>query len=243
MLRNVEEIFGYTILATDGEIGRAYNFYFDDTHWSIRYLVVEAGDWLNSRRVLISPVALGQPDWSYRTFSVNLSKRQVQESPGVDADMPVSRQQEIAMNRHYGWPAYWSLPGEPGLPTPDVGGDPNLRSVREILGYRIHAAGGEIGHIDDLILDDRDWVVRYVVVETLNWLPGKKVLLPSKWIDRVSWAQEALSVALPRDLIASGPEYGPSPWVDRLLETEVYRHYGRPGYWEGDSVGELGSVV
>lgn len=234
MLRNVQELFGYNIVATDGEIGRAYNFYFDDQRWSIRYLVAEAGDWLNSRRVLVSPVALGQPDWSYRTFPVNLTRRQVQESPSVDADMPVSRQEEAAMNSYYGWPAYWSFPAEPGALAADPSGDPNLRSVRDIIGYRIQASDGEIGHVDDFIVDDEAWALRYVVIETLNWLPGKKVLLAPEWVERVSWAEGALAVNLSRDVVATSPEYGPSPWVTRLLEVEVYRHYGQRGYWEKD---------
>jgi uncharacterized protein YrrD len=234
MLRSVQEMFGYRIVATDGELGRAYNFYFDDTLWCVRYLVVETGEWLNSRRVLISPVALGQPDWNYRRFPVNLARQQVQDSPGVDADMPVSRQQEIAMNSYYGWPAYWSFPAEPGALAPGSAGDPNLRSVREVIGYRIHAADGEIGHVDDFIVDDHGWALRYIAIETTNWLPGKKVLLAPEWIERVSWAESAIVVDLSREAIATSPEYGPSLWVSRLLEIEVYRHYGRRGYWERD---------
>lgn len=234
MLRSVQEMFGYSILATDGDIGQAYNFYFDDRFWNVRYLVAETGGWLNSRRVLISPVALGQPDWSYRTFPVNLSRQQIQESPGIDADMPVSRQREIAMNSYYGWPAYWSFPAEPGSLAADSAGDPNLRSVREAIGYRIQASDGEIGHVDDLIVDDQGWVLRYVVIGTLNWLPGKKVLLAPEWVERVSWAEGALAVNLSREMIATSPEYGPSPWVTHLLEIEIYRHYDRRGYWEKD---------
>ena len=234
MLRSAAEMFGYHVYASDGEIGQVCNFFFDDRLWVVRYLVVETGSWLKSRRVLVSTTALGQPDWSRWVFPVGLSREQIQNSPDIDADMPVSRQQELAMSFYYGWPSYWSLSGVPATAPVETAGDPTLRSMREVRGYRIQAGDGEIGHVEDFILDDQSWALRYIVVETRNWLPGKKVLVNPDWIGQVSWSAGEVAVNLQREAIASAPEYGPSPWVDRLYEIQLYRHYGRPGYWEKD---------
>ena len=108
MLRRAREMFGYTIRAGDGEIGHVYNLYFDDGTWVIRYLVVQMGDWLNTRRVLISTAVVCSNGPESRIYSVRPSRAQVQASPPVEADMPVSRREEISMAVHYGWPSYLS---------------------------------------------------------------------------------------------------------------------------------------
>jgi len=107
----MHELEGYAIRANDGLIGHVKDFYFDDAAWVIRYLVVEAGSWLNSRKVLISPYAIGQADWEERILPVSLSKEQVRESPGIDTHKPVSRQHEIEYLNHYNYPRYWGGAG------------------------------------------------------------------------------------------------------------------------------------
>jgi uncharacterized protein YrrD len=107
MLRSMKELEGYVILATDGMIGHVRDFYFDDESWVIRYFVVDTGSWLGGRKVLISPIAIGHPNWSERALSVSLTKAQVEDSPDIDTELPVSRQHEIRHLRHYGYPYYW----------------------------------------------------------------------------------------------------------------------------------------
>ena len=94
MMRNVNDLRGYAIRATDGVIGTVVDFYFDDQDWGIRYLVVDTGNWLSGRKVLISPLALGLPDWMIRELPVSLTKSQVKRSPDIDTKKPVSRQHE-----------------------------------------------------------------------------------------------------------------------------------------------------
>ena len=84
------------------------SFYFDDHHWTIRYLVADTGNWLISRQVLISPHALAAINREKRSISIRLTKKQIEESPSLDSDKPVSRQFEDAYHRYYGLPAYWS---------------------------------------------------------------------------------------------------------------------------------------
>ena len=110
MLRNANDLKGFTIRATDGELGNVDQLYFDDKTWAIRYFVVETGGWLGGRRVLISPIAVVQADWQAKRVDVALTKKQVEHSPNVDTHQPVSRQNEAEYYGYYGYPCYWDGP-------------------------------------------------------------------------------------------------------------------------------------
>lgn len=252
MLRSAREVIGYGLRAVDDEIGTVKDFLFDDRVWTVRYLVADTGGWLSGRLVLIAPVSLGQPQWASRLLPVNLTKEQIENSPGIEADRPVSRQQEKSLTEYYGWPVYWPTyfegAGILGVaaapPTPETARDseeerarrresedPHLRSVKEVTGYHIRATDGEMGHVEDFVLEDDDWVIRYMVVDTRNWLPGKKVLVAPGWIESIDWAESKVAVDLSRDQIKDGPEYDPFAPVNREYEVRLYDYYGRPAYW------------
>jgi hypothetical protein len=112
MLRSMNDLEGYAIRATDGLIGHVNDFYFDDEAWVVRYLVVETGSWLSSRKVLISPVAFGQPNWTDKVLPVSITREQVKNSPDIDTDKPISRQHEREYFGYYGYyPHYWGGAG------------------------------------------------------------------------------------------------------------------------------------
>jgi hypothetical protein len=241
MLRSMKELQGYVIEATEGTIGTVDTFLFDDTTWIIRYLVVDLGRWLPGRRVLLVPATLEEPSWDTSSFPVNLTKSQVETSPDIDTDQPVSRQQETVLHTHYGWQAYWdqvitSAPIPSPLPAMDVTdlpgkGNPHLRSTREVIGYSIGACDGEVGHVEDFIMDDAAWVVRYMVVDTRNWLPGREVLVAPQWITTVAWDTSQVSVDLSCEQVQGSPTYDPKTPVNRDYEGRLYDYYGRPAYW------------
>jgi hypothetical protein len=111
-------------------------------------------------------------------------------------------------------------------------GDPHLRSAKEVTGYRIHANDGEIGHVEDFIVDDQTWTLRYMIIDTSNWLPGsRKVLVSPTWIDSVDWLENKVDMDLTVDQIKQGPEYDPSEPINRTHEVRLYDFYGRPKYW------------
>src|SRR5712692_4284272 len=172
MLRSASEWDGYTLHATDGDMGHVAEFLFDDEKWTIRYLVVDTGGWLTGRRVLISPIALGETDRQEHRLHVKLTRQQVEDSPDIETDQSVSRQHEVSYFQYYGWPYYWggpylwgpaiypgaliALPSaesstEKQLAAEEAEGDPHLRSTGEMAGYRIQARDGEIGHVSDFI--------------------------------------------------------------------------------------------
>jgi len=246
MLSSAHALKGFTIHGTDGEIGKVKDFYFDDHFWTVRYLVVETGDWLSDRRVLLSPYALKSVDTQKKYISVHLTKKQIENSPSHDRDKPVSRQFEEAHYVYYGWPVYWyggfNWGGTPdmlphlGAPAKNAKGgkalDAHLRSAEDLFGHHVVASDGEIGHVADLILDDRTWTIRYLVIDTRDWWPGKKVLISPQWIGEISWAQQAVTVTHTRGVIKKAPEYTKESLLTRNFEAALHMHYGLPGYWE-----------
>lgn len=244
MLRSLKNMLGYELQATDGEMGKVADFLFEDLGWFVRYLVVDTGSWLAERLVLLPPLVLGQADAEDETLRVSLTKGQVEASPPIERDMPVSRQMEAEIHRHYDWVPYWQAPFPFVGTTSAVSahhraeeevatdGDPHLHSVREVTGYHIYATDGDIGHVDDLIVEDESWVVRYIVVDTGNWLPGKRVLMVPSWVQQVDWLERMVSVDLKRESIRNSPEFDPGEPVNRDYEERLYDYYGRRKYWE-----------
>jgi uncharacterized protein YrrD len=223
MQQSMGNMIGYAIRATDGDLGKVDEFYFDDRTWSIHYIVVDTGNWFSGRKVLISPVAFGTLDLASRSFSVNLTRAQVSSSPNIDTERPIYRQHEVGLHAHYQWPwrgGYGGTFGTIPLPLPvdeaiaeqddlasESRDDPHLRSSRQVTGYHIHATDGEIGHVEDFMVDDEDWVIQFLVVDTRNWLPGKKVLLSPQRINLVEWAGSSVHFDLTRESIKNSPEF------------------------------------
>ncbi len=240
MLRSAKALIGYRMLSSDNaEVGKVRDFYFDDMIWIVRYLVDDTGGWLRGRRVLLSPAVLEEPDWESELFPVLLSEEQIMDSPGVDMDKPVSRQMEEELSSHFNWPSYWSEIPMP-IPVPGMGtgelppeeecGDPNLRSIKEVSGYSIESMDGDVGQVDDFILDD-DWTIRYIVIDTRRWLPGRKVLVSPSWIESVEWLESKVRIDMMSESIKAAPEFDPTAPVNREYETRLYDFYGRPVYW------------
>jgi hypothetical protein len=245
MLSKVGTLTGYKLDSLDGEIGKVKEFYFDDRHWAIRYLVADTGNWLTGRQVLISPYALVAVMEEEQHIAVDLTKKQIEDSPSLDCDKPVSRQFEEAYYGYHGWPTYWGgsyMWGASPYIVRDPekwresnqdgkAGDPHLRSTYGVSGHHIQALDGEIGHVEDFIIDDVTWAIHYLIVDTHNWWPGKKVLVSPHWIESVSWGERKVFVDLSREAIKQSPEYTEESLLTRDYEIRLHQHYHRQGYW------------
>ena len=252
MLNRSNYLVGSAVNASDGSIGSLTALFFDDVSWTIRYLVVDTGGWLSGREVLISPYSVRQPLQSGRQFDLALTREQVQNSPGVDTQQPVSRQHERQMMNYYGYPGYWdgselwAMGAYPLPPTPeemqahrlqqradDRAADVHLRSTVKVTGYDLMATDDSIGHVQDFVFDDENWAIRYLVVDTRNWWPGgRKVLIAKHWIEGVDWASQTVSVALTREQVKASPEYDEERLLQRKDEEALHAAYGRRGYWD-----------
>jgi uncharacterized protein YrrD len=213
MLQNLKELYGDKLAATDGEIGRVKDFYFDDKSWAIRYAVADTGTWLSSRLVLLSPHAFGRWDRDGNFLPIKLTREQIEHSPSIDSHRPVSRQYEEEYYVYYGWPTYWGSGatwGAGGAPvatppsTPEnrhhrghnQRDDVHLRSTVALKGYEIQASDGPIGNVASFMVDDRTWVIGEIVVETGHWYAGKEILISTAKIQRISYEDSKVFVQL-----------------------------------------------
>jgi hypothetical protein len=236
MLHLVSRMRGAAVHATDGEIGTVEDLYFDDEHWTVRYVVVSTGAWLG-RSVLLSQMAVAE-GWTAGLLHVKLTRAQVQSSPDAATHEPVSRRLESDLLRHYGYPIYWggtSVWGAYGIPSALLGAPPepvapplttvpaasaaagsqrstdqsrddrHLRSAADITGYHIEATDGRIGHIDDFLIDDRSWQIRYVQLDTSNWIGGKAVAISPRVLREIDHVARLVKVAVSRDVVKRAP--------------------------------------
>jgi uncharacterized protein YrrD len=205
LLHSIQQRYGEKLRATDGEIGHVRDFYFDDKHWIVRYLVADTGRWLSGRLVLISPHALGHLYPEGKVLLVNLTREQIENSPSIDEHKPVSRQEEEEYHRHYGYPYYaesmplWGLAGYPIVvppPPPTAtekqGVDSQLRSARVVKGYNVEASDGVLGEVADFLIDGRTWGIREIVIETGHWYSGNEIRLPTGKISRISYDESTV---------------------------------------------------
>ena len=242
MLKEVKKMHGWAIHAIDGEIGAIDELLFDDESWTVRYLIVNTGSWLLGRRVLLSPHSFGALDWEGQMLNVSLTRAEVENSPGVETDRPVSRQWETGYHDYYAMPYYWTNFGFPGAvplmmqpaidPARSQEKDPerdhasaHLRSTKEVTGYGISATDGHLGHIEDFLVDDQNWRIAYIAVDTRDWLPAKKVVLPPSWIERVNWLERSVTVDATRAQIENAPEWNAEGSFDEHLAAYFAQPY------------------
>ncbi len=246
MLRSIKSYEGHLIQGADGEIGSVTDFFFDDVDWSIRYLVVDTGKWIPGRRALISPLTLERLADVPASFFAPVTKEIIEKSPPFDAEQAISRQYETELTNYYGWPAYWEgfklsmassigkrsdvLPDDVKRLNLEQRGVSNLWSANEVIGYFIEATDGEIGHVEDFVLEDETWAIRYMVIDTRNWLPGRKVLIIPQLTEGISWTEAKVRVELPRETVKESPEFDPNAPINRQYEVRLYDYYGRPAY-------------
>lgn len=242
-LRRLRKLRQFTVSATDGDIGSVEEVYFDDQSWVVRYVIVNTGSWLLGRRVLLSPQAMARVEDQPQVIHVNLTTHQVETSPPLESARPISREYEIRYHRHYQWAPYWepdplpwTSPGAYPGPPPGLGATPqppsplqhpHLRSSEEVTGYAIEAVDGRIGNVEDVIIDDAEWKVRYLEIDTGSWLPGKKVLIAPAWIDSISWTNRSVQVTPLRAVVESAPPYVPSELITPEYEVKLFGHYSQ----------------
>jgi uncharacterized protein YrrD len=201
MLRRINEIIGYTFFAKENDVGKCKDLLFDDQRWTVRHMVADTGGWLVGQKVLVSPVMVQKTDWQMQSIFLDITREQLEKCPSLLEDEPQAQDRE----------------------------ENHLRSYKQVKGYNIEASDGNIGHVEDFILEDKTWALRYVVVDTRNWLPGgKKVLLSLNWVKKVNWELSTLFLDISKEQAEHSPEFDPEQPVNIEYETRLYDYYGRP---------------
>jgi uncharacterized protein YrrD len=243
-LLNARQVEGIEVRARDGAVGRVDDLLFDDATWTVRYVVVDTGEWLAGRRVLLTPHSLRRHAADSHGVSVDLTVEQIRTSPNAPTDQ-VTREHEARLHEHYRWPVYWApahtpfaadaIPPPaaferpaPRVPPAEVGRDPHLRSARQVRGFRLAATDGTIGTAEDFLLEPRSWRIAFLIVDTNGWLPGGKVMLEPHTIERVSWTEAKIFVNEERAVVKTHPPYSPEHALDPEYLHGLQRHYQHP---------------
>lgn len=259
MLRKLKNLEGFKVHGRDGDLGKVKDFYFDQHRFILRYVVVDTGSWLKNELTLISTEAFEKINYKAQEILVDLSSAELEEAPALAKNKPVSKVMEERVVKHFDWPIYWSSPHPSDGPPIQAGSimreklfnfenltdeekqaeeeeiESNLRSFNEVRGYHIQAEDKEFGHLEDIFVDEENWVIRYLLIDTRNILPGKNVLIAPEWLQHISWNQEKIFVSKSKEEIKNAPEYREEKsdyLVDRKYEEKLYNHYDEIKYWQ-----------
>ncbi|MDA3943210.1 MAG: PRC-barrel domain-containing protein [Bacteroidetes bacterium] len=242
MKRSLKNLAEYTLKTKDGTNGKVSDFLFDEKQWTVRYLRADFGSLFSSKKILIPKVFLKTPLWEKEIFPSELEKNDIENCPKPADHQPVSRKYENTLFKYFKINPYWSASyvGSPGLiyppmpvdiPTKDFHEedlDTILRSFKEIEGYDIHAIDGKLGHIEDVIIDDSDWQIKYVIIDTKNWLPfSKKVIIAINWMESVSYERREAKINLKTEVIKNAPEFHSTELIDSKFEKSLFDFYSR----------------
>ena len=225
MLHLAHKVAGAAVRGTDGDIGTLEDFYFEEDRWTVRYLLVDTGHWFSGKRVLISPMSV-RDGWGRSGVQLSLTKDQVWNSPEFNEGEPLSGAGEANVLAYYGYPDYWGAasiwgnydspaalaavpPAETVPAAPGKSIDPEarrLRSVNKSTGYHLQARNGEIGHVDDFLIGEESWRIRYLLVDTSNWIGGRSVIVSPEAVEGIDKDRGQLYVAADREAIKGAPE-------------------------------------
>jgi hypothetical protein len=272
MLRSLKELESYEIGASEGSIGCVKAFYFDDIDWIIRYLYLDAGTWLSSQRVLLSPESIRREILEQKGLLVTGAGEPGGKISDLDADESNRQREEMPYLGYYGYRYHWTgkgLRGEsdyPGMLIKGVGygdsggeyrpaqdahdgqvsddagfkrGDPRLQNARRIVGYRVQASDGDLGRVQELLIDDKTWAIRFMVVEAGDWWRGHRLLIAPHWIHAADWVDECISLDLTQTIAKAAPRLETSRQLDDRRATGLFLHEGRGSFWEAETKREM----
>ena len=234
MLRSIRVLLGYGVEATDGRIGAVKDILFNQYGWCVCHIMIDLTDLIPGKCVVLPPDAFGQPEGKDTSFPVNLSCAELKNGPTLEIDETEYQKHADELCLHHGWEPCWRCPsvGPEWEQYKNSEEEMQMRSSREVMLYDVEATDGSIGHVEDLILDDSEWIIRYVVVHTKNWLPGRKVLIAPSWISRIVWDEKKVQLSHIRQEVKDSPLFDPSEPINRKFEEVLYDYYGRPKYWD-----------
>jgi sporulation protein YlmC with PRC-barrel domain len=191
MLRSLKQLYGKQLSATDGEIGTIKDFYFDEENWAIRYLVVNTGNWLASRKVLISPHSIPSHPASGKSIRVGLTRKKIEKGPSIGSQNPVLREYEEQHHKHYGLTPYWKA-NAADMIGPQLQPETHLHSALSVTGYLVRVGDETIGHVSDFMVNTENWNIGQLVVKTGHRLSGMDTLISPKRVERISYDQSTV---------------------------------------------------
>jgi hypothetical protein len=231
-MKTLRRLEGFRVLGEGETLGKVMDAYFDDHVWAVRDLVV-AGSGRHARLWWLSPHSILRIDQRRRTIETTITAAQWRTTAPDEPDTAIPRATWTGLLKYYGFPYSWRgldravAPRVPSSSGPEL----HLRSERRFRHYLVHALDGELGHVEDLLVDEHSWAVRYLVVDTRRWRPGGRVLLAPEWVLYVSWLEQSVHTSLEQKTVRTAPPYDRRTRIDRAYEARLRQHYGRPAAW------------
>ncbi|MCB0194602.1 MAG: PRC-barrel domain-containing protein [Anaerolineae bacterium] len=240
MFKSVHHLYGYTVMAGNDNIGHIDDIYFDDHNWIVQYFVIDTGNLFEGQKVLLSPTLIKHVDDEVEVLSVTLDRNGLSEfaiatdqivlgeAPATlsatEAGPPVSQlggglfdEETVGMSDDSIIETIRAKEGKEETPPAESSGTRSKKghrnpiySSKELIGSYIHATDGDIGHIEDLVVDEKLWAIQKVIIDTRNWLPGKKVQIEPKWIDSIDWTETAVYLSLSKSAVKNQPRFDPA---------------------------------
>jgi len=242
MKRSLKNLLTYTIEGKDGSGGKVEDFLFDEDSWVVRYIESYFDRTDPRKRVLLPQSAMKQPNWQEKSFHLKISHSDIEKAPVTQEHLPVSREYEKKLLEHYQidpyWPPAYAPPSSGGIPFPprplhlphkevrEEDMESNLRSFSEIRSYRIKGTDGTMGQVEDIVVDDQDWQIVYLIADTNRWLPwSKTVVLSVEWLEKISYLEREVQIHMETSRMKEAPPYDPSHPIDMDYEKALEAFY------------------
>lgn len=241
MLITVQQILQQPVYGAHEALGDLVDLLLDSYTWNVRFGVVEVGAWLASRPVLIDAPRLAQAQWNETEHALRLplSRSEIRACPPLESLTGARPPREAGLVEHFVWGSHWrehltSQPAPVGVdavPTPASPAEQrerDLYAARQLIGYRLEAVDGEVGALQDFLLDLDHWVVRYFIVELDTFLGGRRRLISPGAAEAIHPSDRLLRVHFSAAEIEAAPEYDPRHPLDPHAETSFPEP---PKYW------------
>jgi hypothetical protein len=256
MLWGLKSLKKCSVVASDGKLGNFDNAFFERDRWVVPLISIKTGPWLLGRSVLLAPDFVRRIQTRNHRMQIDISKREILRHKTVDQETAISRRKDEDVRNYYGWPLFWGYVPGPDLYYPVTGihqfqfpgvaaeftPEPKdvvlhtptgqLKDGEEILGFKVQAIDGEIGYVQDLMIDLEKWKVSYLVVETGSWFYHDRVAISTQWVRDILDLDIQLEVDLMRDTIERSPTPldESKPWT-HAQEQKLYDYYARAKHW------------
>ena len=202
MIISAKQAYGVSAVCGMTPVGTVDDLLFDDRSWSITQIVIRTGDWPARKRVLILPRDVQGADWSARRLRLGLTEQQVHTAPTLESHPPVALQDYQEIQRFVAWDAYWAGVFD-GLPEDDV----HLRNTRAVTGHHVFGLDGEVGYVDNFVIEDATWSIRYLVVRMGMRRDARRVLVEPRWVEAIDWQRRGVHVHLAASEIEQATEF------------------------------------
>lgn len=256
MLKNLEGLKGFSVVGDDGKVfGNVEDFNFYSPDMAIKYIVVDTGSWLDEREVIFSPECFKEIDYEKKEIHIGVCEIEVKDSPELEKDRRVTRKKERKLVNFFNWPDYWGLDIGAGVSIKegerrkllikalvedeygkDIKKDRNKSRVKRtsrLKGFQVNSIDGEIGAINDIIIDDKTWLIRYFVVNTKSKLKDDKpTLIAPEWVEKYEWSKNKISIIMSKEEIENAPELKNEKVIETEYQEELYDHYDKKKFHE-----------